>query len=182
MTKAEARSAAKKAFEAWLADDGDGPERESAVIWKKVEESPAFVNAGTVLLYMSIRGEVLTRAFIDRWQGKKRIAIPLVQGERLILKQYDPNLLKEGYRGIVEPSADALEISPDEIDLAIVPGCAFSIKDSEVLRLGRGGGFYDRLLPYLDCPKIGVCYSCRIADDIPCDPWDVRLDGLVSAL
>lgn len=180
MTKAEARSAAKKAFAEWISADPDGPVRESAEIWRAVEGAPEFRAAGTVLLYMSIRGEVLTREFIERWFTAKRIAIPLVRGDSLVLKIYDPSKLREGYRGIIEPSDDAEEIQPADIDFAIVPGCAFAAKESRILRLGRGGGFYDRLLPSLDCPKAGVCYSCRVLEDLPCDPWDAPLDGLVT--
>lgn len=181
MTKKEIRKNAKTAFEAWATVHPEGPETASRAIMERIGTSAEFRDASTVLVYMSIRGEVLTRDFIDRWHGVKRIAIPLVKGDTLELKLYDPDLLVEGYRGIVEPSEAAVDIAPDEIDLAIIPGAAFSVRDDgAVLRLGRGGGFYDRLLPRLDCPTFGVCYSCRLMDEIPTDPWDRPLDRLFT--
>lgn len=181
MTKKETRAAAKAAFEEWTSACPEGPQNASESIWQQVEASSEFRSASTVLVYMSIRGEVLTRDFIDRWHTRKRIAIPLVKGDTLTLKLYDPSRLVEGYRGIIEPSDDAEEIATSEIDLAIVPGAAFKKQaDGQVLRLGRGGGFYDRLLPLLNCPAFGVCYSCRLMDDIPTDPWDRPLDGLFT--
>lgn len=181
MTKQESRAAARAAFETWAAADPEGPVKASRRIMERIEESVEFRDAGTVLVYMSIRGEVLTQASVDKWRASKRIAIPLVKGKDLSLRLYDPPLLVEGYRGIIEPSDAAVEIDPAEIDLAIVPGAAFELKDGgKVLRLGRGGGFYDRLLPRLDCPKFGVCFSCRLIDGIPVDPWDIPLDRIFT--
>lgn len=181
MTKKETRAVAKAAYEAWTLAHPDGPDSASEAIWSQIEASGEFREAGTVLVYMSIRGEVLTGGFIDRWHKVKRIAIPLVKGDSLTLKVYDPGHLVKGYRGIIEPSDDAADIDPADIDLAIVPGAAFAVKDGgKVLRLGRGGGFYDRLLPLLRCPAFGVCYSCRLLADIPTDPWDRPLDGLYT--
>lgn len=151
-------------------------EEETIRIWKKLEEFDEFKNAKTILLYMSIAGEVTTAEFIKKWYSKKRIVIPLVKGETLILKEYHPDKLCEGYRGIIEPSKDAISIEPSEIDLAIVPGVAFS-KNGE--RLGRGGGFYDRLLPNIKCPKFGICYPFRIIENIPIDPWDEKLTAVI---
>lgn len=180
MTKKEAREIAKNAFAQWRDSDPEGPERASREIWARVEATDAFRGAGTVLLYMSIKGEVMTSEFIRKWSGTKKIALPLVDGDTLVLKAYDPSRLKEGYRGIIEPSDDAEDIDVTKIDLAIVPGAAFAINGGKVLRLGRGGGFYDRLLPLLDCPTVGVCYACRVLKDIPTDPWDIALDTMIT--
>ena len=180
MTKQEARETAKKAYGLWKAASPSGPFDASETIWERVEGAQAFRKAGTVLLYMSIEGEVMTRDFISKWSGTKRIALPLVKGRDLVLKEYSHDRLKEGYRGIIEPSDNAPDIPLEEIDLAIVPGTAFAIYDSKVLRLGRGGGFYDRLLSRAKCPTIGVCYSCRLLKDLPTDPLDVVLDDLVT--
>lgn len=52
--------------------------------------------------------------------------------------------------------------------------------NSGVWRLGRGGGFYDRLLPQLNCPTVGICFSYRLVDSLPLDPWDAPLTHLVT--
>lgn len=154
--------------------------RLSADIWRQIEHLPEFARASCVLIYMSTPGEVQTREFISKWAPRKRFALPLVCQEHLELKVYDPEHLTEGYRGITEPAADARSVAPDAIELAIIPGTAFSRQGGKVKRMGRGGGFYDRLLPQLSCPKIGVAFSFREVESIPSDPWDADLDQLIT--
>jgi len=156
-------------------------DEECSLIWSALESSELFRKASTVLLYMDIPGEVATRAFIERWKVTKRIVIPLVKGESLELKEYDPERLTEGYKGILEPSEDARTVDASEIDLALVPGTAFAVlENGRVARLGRGGGFYDRLLPELRCPCIGVCHGYRMAEMVPTEEWDITLDGVLT--
>ncbi len=155
--------------------------RLSQSIWRQVEALGGFAAAKCVLIYMSLPGEVTSQQFIEKWAPAKRFAIPLVCGDgRLSLRQYDPALLQQGYRGILEPSIEAPVIQSGEIDFAIVPGVAFAAGGGGVIRLGRGGGYYDRLLPLLHCPKFGVAYSFRLLESLPSDPWDAPLDGVVT--
>ena len=170
LTKKEIRCRMKELETAFLATDG--PETEAEAIWSRVEASEAFINADTVLLYMAIPGEVPTQKFIDRWYGRKRLVIPKVQGDELGLYEYSPEHLTAGYRGIMEPGPDAVPVSPDSIDLALVPGVAFTRKGD---RLGRGKGFYDRLLSQMKCPCAGIGYSFRWIKELPTDEWDARL-------
>jgi len=145
----------------------------SQAIWSKAEQLPAFSQADCVLLYCALPDEPETQSFIDKWHGKKRIVIPLVTGDTLILKEYNPEKMHPGYCNIPEPDDDALTVSPEEINLAFIPGVAF---DTLGTRLGRGKGFYDRLLPRLACPTIGVCFSFQFQEDpIPADPWDIKV-------
>lgn len=82
-----------------------------------------------------------------------------------------------GYLGIMEPTTDAEEILPSQVDLAIIPGVAF---DRQGNRLGHGKGFYDRLLPELDCPRIGVAYDGQIYDCLQTDVWDQKMDFVIT--
>ena len=142
-------------------------------LWASVERCEAFKAAGRVLLYHSLPDEVPTAEFIRKWHGVKQIVLPLVVGDSLVLKEYDPAKMREGYRGIMEPCPDARDIDPLEIDFAIIPGVAF---DAEGHRLGRGKGFYDRLLPRLRCPKAGVAFNCQMFSDIPVESHDRSVD------
>ena len=63
------------------------------------------------------------------------------------------------------------------IDMVIVPGVGFDPKGN---RLGRGKGFYDRLLKKIDAPFIGVAYDCQIAECIPALPHDVSMSLIIS--
>ena len=150
---------------------------EAEAVWTRVEASEDFRAARTVLAYCSLPDELETESFLERWSGSKRLAVPVVEGSRLILKEYSPDKLHKGYKGISEPDAGCPQIGPEEIDFAIIPGVAFT---REGWRLGRGKGFYDRLLPELNCPKVGVAYSCQILDSLPIEPHDARLSAVVS--
>lgn len=68
---------------------------------------------------------------------------------------------------------------PENIDLVLVPGLAFS-KDRR--RLGRGGGFFDRMLGGrgANAFKLGVCFSFQIVNSIPTDTHDVAMDAVVT--
>jgi len=44
--------------------------------------------------------------------------------------------------------------------------------------MGRGKGYYDRMLAELNCPKWGVAFHCQMVKELPTDPWDVRLDRI----
>ena len=173
MDKAELRKQMKEAEKAFLASGRQNAE--TSAIWRRVEGTEQFRNAGTVLLYMAIPGEVPTADFIKKWQSSKRIVIPRVNGELLDLCEYDPQRMQEGYKGILEPAADAAIVNPEEIELALIPGVAFTRSGA---RLGRGKGFYDRLLPQLKCPCAGIGFSFRWVDVIPTDPWDAPLTDL----
>lgn len=167
--------------ERWTAFSADAArmQKEEADIWEAVELSGEFAAARTVLVYMDIEGEVPTREFIARWSGIKRIVLPLVtEGDDLVMKEYDPEKLHPGFKGIMEPSDNAPDVSPDEINLALIPGIAFT---RDGARLGRGGGYYDRLIPRLNCPCWGLSYSCRIVESLPVDPWDGVLDRVITS-
>ena len=78
-----------------------------------------------------------------------------------------------GKFGVREPAARCAEISLEKFDLVLVPGMAF---DRHGNRLGRGRGFYDRLLEKASGVKCGVGYDFQLIDVIPAEAGDVKLD------
>ena len=148
----------------------------SEVILDKIENMDLFKNSEVILLYYALPDEVQTEAFINKWCGKKRIVLPVVDGDNLILKEYRPDMISVGYQSIMEPTNDDL-ISPCDIELAIIPGVAF---DASKNRLGRGKGFYDRLLPDMNCSVIGLGYGLQIVESIPVESFDRSLDLVVT--
>ena len=171
--------------EAWFAETT--PEERAACvasIWEQVESSEAFRRARTILLYASLPDELPTGIVLERWSRAtedpmtpgKKLVLPLVEGESLRLKACQSNALQPGYQGILEPLPSCPDVPPEAIDLAIVPGRAFT---ADGWRLGRGKGFYDRLLPTLvNARKVGVAYPYQIVEKLPIEPWDVRLDAI----
>ena len=152
----------------------------SLEIQKTLISMGIFEKPQTILLYHALPDEVNTELLLstlsNRREGDKRIILPVVEGEYLILKEYIPEEMSSGYRNISEPTGN-LQIDPSEIELAIIPGVAF---DSECNRMGRGKGFYDRLIPYLNCTKIGLGFNFQIVEKIPCEEFDKPLDMIVT--
>lgn len=152
----------------------------SLKIERKILQLPQISNAGTILLYHALPDEVNTELLLEqlsnRRGGTARIALPVVTGDILILKEYIPQMMESGYNKILEPS-ETNTIDPAEIELAIIPGVAF---DRSGNRMGRGKGFYDKLLPNLKCTTIGLAFDFQMVDKIPCEEFDKKLDMVIT--
>lgn len=146
-------------------------------VFAKIEGMTAFHLAQRILLYNALPDELPTYEHIKKWALRKQIFLPRVNGEELEILQYDPNNLSTGAFGIEEPQGDNI-VEPNSIDLIIVPAVAF---DTACNRLGRGKGFYDRLLTKTRATTIGVGYDIQlISDVIPTEPHDVKLDYVIT--
>lgn len=150
----------------------------SHTLLEKLENSPAFLQAKTILLYYSLKDEVQTHEFVEKWSKKKKIVLPVVVGEYLELRCYTGKQdLKKGAYGIEEPTGKLFN-DYQSIDLSIIPGVSF---DRNGNRLGRGKGYYDRLLPLLgNSYKIGVCFSFQLSEKIPCEKHDIKMDCIFT--
>lgn len=154
----------------------------SAGICERVVASHPWQSASTVLLYYPLPDEVDTRLLIEKSVALgKRVLLPVVVGDDLELREYKGvSSMKEGAFGILEPTGDVFpEDRYCEIDFAVVPGMAF---DEENNRLGRGRGYYDRLLPRLRRAMLaGVCFPFQIVKKIHTESHDISMDVVVSA-
>lgn len=149
----------------------------SAHILRSLESHPAFQRAQTLLLYHSLKDEVQTHAFIERWSRKKRIVLPVVMGDELELRCYtSPADLSIGTYGIAEPIGEPFT-DYATIDLVVVPGVAF---DAVGHRLGRGKGYYDKLLPLIPAMKIGICFPFQFITEVPVEPFDICMDAIIA--
>ena len=153
--------------------------RRSMPIMQQVEQLTSFRNANTVLLYWSMDDEVQTHDFVNRWYKEKTLLLPCVDGDELRLRQYTgPECMTQGEQfGIGEPTGPEYT-DTDKIEMIIVPGVAF---DHNKNRMGRGRGFYDRLLKSTpNAVKVGVAFSFQLFDTIPTEPFDVPMDEVIS--
>ncbi len=148
----------------------------SVIILDKIEQTDIFRNSKTILIYNALPDEVQTMTHIIRWAKKKRIVLPVVNGDSLELREYSKEEMEKGAFGIYEPRYGEI-VDPKEIDMAIVPGIAF---DNACRRLGRGKGYYDRTLISLDAPKIGIGFSFQIIDSVPTELHDQALDYIFT--
>lgn len=175
MTKAEIRKQIRTLKRAMMLDE---KLRRSDMIMHQLEQTPQFGTSKVVLLYWSMDDEVQTHAFVEKWYRDKVLLLPCVQGDDLVLRQYTgPDCMVAGEQfGIGEPSG-AEWTDLDAIGMIAVPGVAFDHSNN---RMGRGRGFYDRLLKTTPhAAKIGLAYSFQMMDEIPVEPHDVPMDLII---
>ncbi len=155
------------------------PDFQSVKVLAALEAHPAFRAASTVLLYHSLEDEVDTHQFIRKWSNVKRILLPVVIGNDLELRLYtSPNDMTMGAYGIEEPTGEVFT-NYAAIDFIAVPGVAFDRKGN---RLGRGKGYYDRLLPRIPSAcKAGICFPFQLVEEVPAEPFDIRMDTIITA-
>lgn len=129
--------------------------------------------------FAALPGEVDLSECIARHPGRRWV-FPKVQGDSLTFHEIvHPSELIPGAFGIREPAPTTPGVDVTEIDLFLCPGLGF---DSRGGRLGRGRGFYDRILADArpDALKLGVCHPFQIvADTFPQD-HDIMMDGVIS--
>ena len=76
------------------------------------------------------------------------------------------------------PKPECPLVSPEQIDLVLVPGVAF---DKSGARIGMGAGYYDRYLSSVpNAVLAGVAWGFQVLEDIPCEPHDVSVRYLVT--
>lgn len=145
-------------------------------VFDMLEKTAAFIMSENILMYHSLPDELSTHRFLDKWSSRKRFFLPRINGLNLEILPYDKSSLRLGTFQIEEPSGSET-YSIGEMDLIIVPGVGY---DKSGNRVGRGKGYYDRLLPESRATKIGVAYDFQVFDHIDCEPHDVRVDIVIT--
>lgn len=142
----------------------------------RLETTAAFMMAENILMYHSLPDELCTHEFLDKWHDRKHFYLPRVNGADLEILPYDRTRLKLGAFLIEEPDgADIVDM--DAIDLVIVPAVAY---DRNGNRVGRGRGYYDRLLRGTRATKVGIAYDFQLFDEVPFDENDVPVDIVIT--
>lgn len=145
-------------------------------VFDMLEKTAAFLMSDNVLMYHSLPDEIETRRFLDKWGSRKHFFLPRVNGLNLEILPYDRSSLKLGAFRIEEPQGDET-VSIREIDLIVVPAVGY---DSKGNRVGRGKGYYDRLLSETKATKIGVAYDFQVVDAIDVESHDVGVDIVIT--
>ncbi len=161
---------------------------DSQAIAFKVFTLPDYLQADNIACYVAHRGEVDAQYIWDNaWQQKKSVFLPVLDPNRanhLVFVSYQRgDTLIANRFGILEPDMTAHTlIDPKALDVMIMPLLAF---DAQGNRLGMGAGFYDRTLAFmrerLEKPKlIGLAYDFQQVDQILPEPWDIKLDCVIT--
>lgn len=145
-------------------------------VFDRLEQTAAFLVAEHILMYHSLPDELQTHAFLKKWGSRKHFYLPRVNGVNLDILPYNESRLELGAFHIEEPTGNDC-VDPSAIELVIVPAVAYDRKGN---RLGRGKGFYDRLLKTTKATKIGVGYDFQLFDELPSEPHDVAMDMVIT--
>ena len=139
-------------------------------------------SAHTILFYAPLADELDVWPLMEKCLAARKIcALPFYDSATKAYRARRVRTLtadiSAGHFGIREPKSSCPEVPMERFDLAIVPGVAF---DSSGNRLGRGRGFYDRLLETFPGLKCGVCHDFQLLEKIPAEPHDVRMNFIVT--
>lgn len=148
----------------------------SVQLWAKVAEMDEYRRASSVMAFVGFKGEPETDPLFARLAvDGKRLLLPRVEPSGIVVADGSTPWMASKF-GVQEPTGPALGV--DVIDLVIVPGLAFTPAGD---RLGYGQGYYDRLLPTVAAPTVGVCFEDQLVDEMPVAAHDVRVGAVVSA-
>ncbi len=163
------------------------PERMRAVRSRtavdRLLETPLWQETDSILAYVPIRDELDVRplhaAALD---CGKRLIVPRVEGPSLGLYQVthpQRELIPSGNYRIPEPDpAQCRRLSPDEpIGLAILPGLAFDVRG---VRIGYGGGYFDRLLAAHPMRTVGIAFAAQLTARLPTETHDIHVECVVT--
>jgi 5-formyltetrahydrofolate cyclo-ligase len=138
--------------------------------------------AKSVLFYAPLPGELdIWPLVAEAWRTGRTIGLPrFVRGtggyEACVVRDLDTGI-RLGHFGIREPAEGDAASMLKRLDLVLVPGVAFDLLGR---RLGRGKGYYDRLLAKLDGTKCGVAFDQQIVHEVPVARQDQRMDCVLT--
>ncbi|MEU8620113.1 5-formyltetrahydrofolate cyclo-ligase [Streptomyces sp. NPDC048623] len=161
-------------------------EHAAAALARTALDLPELAEAGTVAAYVSVGREPGTRALLDVLRARGvRVLLPVLQPDNdLDWAPYEgPERLAKAGRGLLEPVGERL--GPEAVcgaDAVLLPGLAV---DGRGMRLGRGGGSYDRVLARLvragaDPALVVLLYANEVAARVPEEPHDHPVHAVVT--
>jgi 5-formyltetrahydrofolate cyclo-ligase len=133
---------------------------------------------GTVSAFLAFDGEIDLEPLFGRLPGWRWVLPRVEDGVGLTFRDRDVPL--ETHRlGMRQPMKTGVEVPVRELDVILVPGQAF---DRAGGRLGRGAGYYDRVLAHrrADCVAVGITWAGRVIPEVPMAGHDQRVDYLAT--
>ncbi len=141
---------------------------------------PEFSAATMMFIYISVGREPHTHTMIETaLQKGKRVCVPLCLGDGIMQAReiFSLNALQKTSMGLLEPAQDAPIVPLNEIDFIVAPCVA---TDKKGMRLGRGGGYYDRFLKKTKAPLVCICREALMYEQLPFDEMDVPLPMILT--
>ena len=170
----------RKRAQAFQSDQDNGA-LASDMLAQKGQALLSLPNISIVAGYIPIGSEIDPRALMNQFVPLgATLCLPQVidKNQALQFRTWSPgDMLISGKLGTLQPMSSAAIVEPD---LIFVPLLGLDLKG---VRLGQGGGFYDRTLELLKSKgarAYGVAFDEQIVDDLPNEPHDQLLDGVIT--
>jgi 5-formyltetrahydrofolate cyclo-ligase len=146
-----------------------------------LREQPVWLNASSVLCFAPMSDEPDVMPLLeDNWTMNRIAALPRFEsgtGLYVACAVKERSDIRPGRFGVLEPAAGCPVVPLNQLDLILVPGVGFDLAGR---RLGRGKGFYDRLLAEVRGHKCGVAFDAQIVAQLPEEPHDIRVDSILT--
>ena len=143
-----------------------------------VTGTPLPRGANLILFYRAMPNELSLDSLADA-VGWQRFAVTRTPPAGPLTLHPAVGSMEQHRYGFPQPTADAFELQPRHMSVALVPGVAF---DRHGTRLGHGAGYFDELLAKLPeaCLRVGVTLSDLVFDHLPSEPHDVPMTHLAT--
>ena len=146
-----------------------------------LRNQPAWREANFILGFAPLSDEPDVMPLLEEcWASNKRVALPRYDSGSSVYTACAVsarNEIRLGNFGVLEPGAGCPLVPLNQLDFILVPGVAFDLAGR---RLGRGKGFYDRLLAEVRGHKCGVAFDAQIVAHLPEEPHDIRVDSILT--
>jgi len=178
LTRADKASLRRRVVAARAAMPDSARTQASRLIRDHVLEMPEVAAAGTIAAYYSIGTEPDTHGLLfGLWKRGSYVVLPklLPDGDLDWASYEGPDSLAPGPRGLLEPTEPTRGTGTvARADIVLVPALAV---DTRGVRLGRGGGSYDRALAWVggQVPTIALLYDDELVPAVPAEPHDQRV-------
>jgi 5-formyltetrahydrofolate cyclo-ligase len=155
-------------------------EAAGAAVWCQLASLSTYHRARSVLAYIAAENEVPTQQLIEHVaRSSRRLYLPRQGVDGPAVVGWQPGEpLQIGIGGVHEPvHSETVSLALPAV--ALLPIVAWN---ADGMRVGRGGGFYDRLFATLSpaIVRIGLGYEFQCVEGLPRDPWDVLLHYIVT--
>jgi 5-formyltetrahydrofolate cyclo-ligase len=157
----------------------DAVDAAGAAVWVQLRGFACYQTAPALIAYIPSENEVSTgRALADSAGSQREVYLPKDGETACFVRWQVGEPLIPGRGDVWEPLAGVL-LARGTAAVALVPLVAW---DGHGTRLGRGGGFYDRVFAdgRADIVRVGLAYEFQYWPDLPRDPWDVPLQYVIT--
>lgn len=148
----------------------------------RIIHSTCFHEARNVAGYLAMPSEIdIERVLHAALSTGKSVWVPRLRSGAMDFARWTGESVTGATMGLREPPPPHELIDPRLLDLVLVPLVGYTADGD---RLGMGGGYYDRTFAFRGKSRapllLGVAHPCQQLDQLPTDPWDVSLDGVVT--